>query len=124
MGNLTGAPGTELVASDIDGNVLVANRGVVEWRATLDGNVWAPPVVRDIDADGTPEAVVGTSSQVVAFEPDGTTAWRADVGATAMTSGQVDDDSAVEFVATEGGRVTVLDGSDGRIQGQWMRRGR
>lgn len=119
VADVTDAPGDEVVASDVDGNVVVANSGEVEWRGSVAGNVWAPPVAVDADADGRPEVVVGSSREVVAFDADGTVAWRADAGARTMAAGQVDGDDAVEFVATDGGRVTVLDGSDGRVERGW-----
>lgn len=119
VGNLTAAPGDEVVASDIAGNVLVANRGEGEWRANVDGTVWAAPVVADVDADGRPELVVGSSRQLVAFEQNGTVAWRTDVDARTMTSGQVDGDDAVELVTTGSGRVTVIDGAEGRVETEW-----
>lgn len=119
VGNVTAAPGDEVVASDVAGDLLVANRGDVEWRASVDGNVWAAPVVADVDADGSPDVVVGTSREVVAFGADGTVAWRADVGARTMASGQADGDDPIEFVATDGGKVTVVDGADGRVEGRW-----
>ncbi|WP_458187718.1 outer membrane protein assembly factor BamB family protein [Haladaptatus sp. NG-WS-4] len=110
-------PGTELVVTDMKGTVFVfSQNGSVVWKKSLNGSVVvAPPAVDDFDADGTSELVVG-GSNVSLLERNGTTRWKAtlDKSVTWMTTGQADDDEAIEVVAGMlDGRVIAFDGRTG-----------
>jgi outer membrane protein assembly factor BamB len=119
-------PGTELVASDIGGNVVVtAANGTVLWRASLnrtfDGyvSVWEAPIVEDVDDDGSPEVVIGSGSGSAVLSADGEVEWSSEHGATYIATGQADDDPAREIATAEGNVVRVVDGATHSLQ--WQR---
>lgn len=116
IGNLTSTPGPEIVASDIRGNVVVADRDGVVWRASVGGTTYPAPIVADVTGDGRPEAVITTSQRTVAFDRHGDRVWQADVDGWTSTLGS---DSETLYV---GGSNTVfaIDGRTGRID--WERR--
>lgn len=114
-GNLTDAPGPELVASDIVGGVVAAAGETVLWRDAANGTTWAAPVVADVDADGETEVVVGTAEEVVTLTADGTREWRATVSATRLAAADADEDQAVELFTTTTRTVRSLDGRNGTV---------
>lgn len=120
------APGTELFTSDIDGNaVAVYANGSVAWRVPLnesvDGraSVWDPPLVRDVDADGTTEVVFPTKGGLVVLGPDGSVEWTGSNGAVYAAVAQVDGDDSLELLAAAQGTVVAVDGTRG--DRQWQR---
>lgn len=119
VGNLTAAQGPEIVASDIRGNLVVAEGDRVAWRRSVGGTVYPAPVIADVDADGEPEVLLGSSKTTVAFESDGQIAWRADVPGWTMATGDVDDDPALEAFVSETGALAALDGRNGTVT--WRR---
>ena len=126
VGNLTPAPGPEVVASDINGGVVAATaEGRVAWRRDLASLplertiVWGRPVVRDLDADGAPEVLVGTSSGPVALAADGGTEWYAEGAAGHAVTVQADDDPALEVVTGGTDGLRAYDGATGDLE--WER---
>jgi outer membrane protein assembly factor BamB len=118
---------SEIVVVDAQGTVSVLRaNGSVAWSKRLDSYTWGQPAVADFDGDGAPELAVGIGGNgtVYLFERDGTVAWKRtdafDDSITWMTTGQADDDPAVEIVAaTSAGTVTALDGRRGETE--WNR---
>lgn len=124
VANVTSANGPEIVASDIDGYVVVADGdGEQYWTRSLNETVWAAPSVGDVDADEQQEVVVGTDERTVAMNADGSIAWKASVAASDLDIGQGDDDAAMEIFVTSGEGVTSLDGQDGTIEWKYAVRG-
>lgn len=126
VGNLTPAPGPEVVASDIRGGVVAATgEGRVAWRANLTSlplarpTVWDRPVVRDLDADGAPEVLLGTGSGPVLLAADGSTEWYAEGSAVHVTAVQADDDPALEVVTAGADGLRTYDGATGDLE--WER---
>jgi outer membrane protein assembly factor BamB len=120
------APGTELVTSDIGGNVVVVDAdGSVAWRValneTVDGNLvaWDAPAVADVDADGDPEVVVGTTGGFAVLSPEGAVERTRRVGAAHVAVGQADDDPAREVFTAYTGTVRAFDGATGDLA--WTR---
>jgi outer membrane protein assembly factor BamB len=122
-----GSNSSEIVVVDAQGTVSVLrSNGSVAWSKQLDRYTWGQPAVADFDGDGAPELAVGIGGNgtVYLFERDGTVAWkRTDAledSVTWMTTGQADDDPAVEIVAaTSAGTVEALDGRGGETE--WSR---
>lgn len=113
------APGKELVTSDISGNVVVASaNGTPLWRTSLDEtfdgrvSVYEPPIVDDVDADGTPEVIVGSGAGTVVLSATGSVEWTGEHGANYITTGQADDDPAREVTMANGDSVRVVDGAN------------
>ncbi|MFC4407634.1 outer membrane protein assembly factor BamB family protein [Haloarchaeobius iranensis] len=113
----------ETVAVDVLGSVRVfAPDGTIEWRADREAYVWATAVVDDVDADGETEVVVADRrGYVTAFGPDGSVLWNrstgADLVATWMTSADLDDDPALEYVvASTAGATVAYDGRTGDLE--------
>lgn len=112
---------SETVVVDAKGVAFAFDGTETMWTTDLAGQVWSQPAVDDFDADGDPEIAVGlgsaTGGSVVVLEANGTESWRLDGiegSVTWLTTGQADDDEAVELVAaTAKGRVVCLDGVDG-----------
>jgi outer membrane protein assembly factor BamB len=119
VANLTPAPGPEVVAADIDGNLVVTTgEGKVLWRrpASGDATVWAPPVVDDADADGTPEVLLAGSGGIRLLNATGGVEWRHDTTVETIAYGQTDDDPAAEVIGAWTGRVVAIDGADGTVE--------
>ena len=117
VADLLGDAKKEVVAADVTGSVHVFRAdGSTAWSRNLSGYTWGQPAVADFDADGAPELVAGFDvGQLHLFERDGTAAWpapkRFDTSITWMTTGQADDDPAVEVVvAGADGTVAAVDG--------------
>ena len=113
-----GDGGKEVVVADVTGSVHVFRAdGTTAWSRNLSGYTWGQPAVADFDADGAPELVAGFDvGQLHVFERDGTSTWpepkRFDTSITWMTTGQADDDPAVEIVvAGADGTVAMVDGA-------------
>jgi outer membrane protein assembly factor BamB len=115
---------SEIIVVDAQGEVSVLHpNGSVAWSKQLGRYTWGQPAVADFDGDGAPELAVGIGGKgtVTLFERDGTVAWNHteafDDSITWMTTGQADDDSAVEIIAaTSTGTVTALDGQRGETE--------
>ena len=112
------APGKELVTSDIRGNVVVASaNGTTLWRTSLNetfggrASVYEAPIIDDVDADGAPEVVVGTGAGTVVLSATGSVEWTSERGASYVTTGQADGDSAREIVAAKENSVRAIDGA-------------
>ena len=120
------AAGDELLVADARGTVqLLDADGAVLWRRSLGAFVWTTPVVGDLAGDGEPRVAVGTSDgRLVVLRADGSTALEVAepfAGAVSwLAAGQLDDDAAVELVATTGrGEVVAVDAATGAVQ--WRR---
>ena len=125
VGNLTPAPGPEVVASDIRGGVVAATgEGRELWRVDLETlppeqpTVWERPVVRDLDADGAPEVLLGTRGGPVVLGADGDLEWYAE-GAAVHTATVRTDDDAVEVVTAGTDGLRAYDGATGDLE--WER---
>jgi outer membrane protein assembly factor BamB len=121
--DLTADPGREVVASDVDGEVVVTTgEGEVVWRQTAPApdwsnpSVWVHPVVADVDADGAREVVVGVNRGLVVLGPDGAVERRLDGPGTYLAAADVDDDPAVELLAAGTSTVRAVDGATGETE--------
>lgn len=125
VGNLTPAPGPEVVASDIGGGVVAATgEGRELWRVDLETlppeqpTVWERPVVRDLDGDGAPEVLLGTRGGPVVLGADGDLEWYAE-GTAVHTATVRTDDDAVEVVTAGTDGLRAYDGATGDLE--WER---
>ncbi|MFC6826606.1 PQQ-binding-like beta-propeller repeat protein [Halopelagius fulvigenes] len=126
VADIAPAPGEELVVADVTGTVFVVGAdGTERWTYAFDEYVWSQPVVADFDSDGEPELLVaGKSGTAVLFSGNGSVEWRSAVAdgdaVTWATTGQADDDAALEAVfSTVDGDAVAVDGSDGDVE--WRR---
>lgn len=125
--DLIGDQEQEVIVVDVKGTVFVlGSNGSTVWRRQLGAYTWGQPAVADFDGDGGNELVVGLggSGGLYLLEADGAVQWNRtkaiNSSITWMSTGQADDDPAVEIViATVGGKVTVVDGKTGAVQ--WQR---
>ena len=122
VADLAPADGEELVVVDAGGTVTVVGAdGAVAWRRSLDAHVWTMPVVGDLAADGAPRLAFGTEDgRLLVLRGDGTTALEVaaplDSSVTWLASGQLDDDPAVELLAsTADGTVVAVDAASGAV---------
>lgn len=120
------APGSELVTSDISGNVVLATaNGTVAWRRSLNRtfgrfvSVWDAPAVADVDADGRTEVVVGTNVGPVVLGPRGRVEWSDRGGASYVAVAEVDGDDAREVFTSQTGSIRAIDGRSHDVQ--WTR---
>lgn len=120
------APGPEVVASDIQGSVVVAyGNGTVAWQHSLNRtfggrvSVLQAPVVADVDADGSPNVLVSSDDGTVVLSATGDVVWTSDVPGPYLATGNADDDPAVEVVTAYYRSIQALDGKSGRIE--WRR---
>lgn len=126
VADLAGGPAPEVVASDIDGRVVVASGdGTVVWRTGLANTsferpfVWEAPVVADVDADGEPEVFLGSYEGPAVLDADGGVDWLREESATYTATVQADDDPALELVTAGDSTVRAYDGATGDIE--WER---
>ena len=126
VGNLTPAPGPEVVASDIRGGVVAATgEGRELWRVDLETlppeqpTVWERPVVRDLDGDGAPEVLLGTRGGPVVLGADGDLEWYAEGAAVHTATVRTDGDDAVEVVTAGTDGLRAYDGATGDLE--WER---
>ena len=123
VADLTAAPGREVVVSSIHGNVTaVAAGGTVAWRTSFaavgetDAIVQQRPLVGDVDDDGGREVVVGSGSELLVVNADGSVAWNRSVPSSYVVATQADDDPASELLVGDGRTLTALDGETGERQ--------
>lgn len=126
VADLLAHPGREIVASDIDGTVvLVRANGSVAWRTPLhrafDRNlsVWDAPAVADVDDDGRREIVVGTNAGPAVLDADGTVAWNDRTAARDIVVAQADGDPQLELFAPAIQSIRSIDGRRHDIE--WRR---
>lgn len=117
--------GTEIVTSDIHGNVVVAYaNGTVAWRTSLNETfdnrvtVRKAPVVDDVDADGSAEIAFGTRAGPAILSSDGEVEWSGRNGATHMAVAQADEDPAREIFTASLGNLQAVDGASHELQWQ------
>lgn len=122
VANVTAAPGREVVASDIRGGVVVAHaNGTVAWRFDLNATtdtkpiVWERPHVDDINADGSPEVVVGTKAGPVVLSSSGSVVWQRDGDASYLTAAQTDGDAGVELITAGTNKIRAYEGKSGDV---------
>jgi len=119
------APGPEIVTSDISGAVvLVSGNGTVVWRTALNetvsqSTVWRAPVVRDLDADGNPEILLGTNSGPVVLAANGSVEWSREGGSEYVAATGADDDLAIEVFTAGTAAIRGYDGVAG--EQEWER---
>lgn len=115
--DFTSNKGRELVVADLSGGVFVFDTdGTRLWNRSL-SSITAPIVIDDFDANGAPELVVGEGKNATLLGSDGSIAWQMPIGGsvTWLTTGQADDDEAVEIVVTTTkGHVVAVDGATGQ----------
>jgi len=117
----------EIIVVDVKGTVFVLKpNGTAVWSKQLSSYTWGQPAVADFDGDGDPELTVATggTGRLYVFEQNGSMAWNHpqsyEDSITWMTTGDADDDDAVEIVvATTSGRVSMVDGTSGARE--WTR---
>ncbi len=118
-----------LVAPQLDGDPMVVLRGtdgaeVDRWMGVATRR--SPPLIRDVDRDGTPEVVTATETQgLVGLNGDGTVRWRygfADLdgrqpaGTAPPILADLDRDGHDELVVGfEDGSLHVVDARDGTL---------
>lgn len=127
VADFVGDSSPEIIVADVRGTVFVFDgNGTTVWSKQLSSYTWGQPAVDDFDGDGDPELAVATggTGTVHVFERDGSLAWdqprSADGSITWMTTGDADDDEAVEIVvATASGTVSTIDGATG--EREWTR---
>jgi len=114
IANITADEGKEIIASDIDGDLVVASRnGTILWRHALNGSVYSAPVVRDIDGDDTTEILVSAGEETVVFGPTGTVQWQVSQSGRDYVVGHADDDPQLEVYLRERTGIVALDGRTG-----------
>ena len=117
--NFTPSDGRELIVADLSGGVSVFDStGSPLWSRNF-SSIYAPPFVKDFDADGTDELVIGEGKNVTIIQGNGTIDRQTSVGGSVlwMTIGQADTDDAIEIVAaTNNGRVIAVDGQTGDVE--------
>jgi len=126
VANVTGAPGPEVVTSDINGHVvLTRGDGTEVWRSALNGtgwdspSVWEAPVVDDFDADSDPEVLLGTNQGTALVSADGTVQWHRNGTATYTAVADADEDPALEVITAGTSSVRAYDGASGAEE--WTR---
>jgi outer membrane protein assembly factor BamB len=119
----------EIIVVDVDGTIFVLDaNGTTVWSKQLSSYTWGQPAVADFDGDGKPELTVATggTGNLYLFEQNGSPAWNQpqsyEGSITWMTTGEADDDDAVEIVVATAstGRVSMVDGASG--EREWTRK--
>ncbi|WP_435333039.1 PQQ-binding-like beta-propeller repeat protein [Haloarchaeobius sp. TZWWS8] len=123
VADVAGGSEPELLVVDVNGFVQAFDReGEVVWSVNRSTYVWATPAVADLDGDGQTEVAVGGRDGLLAsYGANGSEEWetRVDESMTWLTTGQLDEDDALELVAgTQGGSVVVWDGAAG--EREWV----
>lgn len=114
VGHLTSTRGQDIAVVDINAGVyLVNDTNQLAWETHLEGNAWASPIIDDISADGHADVLVATSDQVSLLNSTGVPLWNQSGYVETITTGQVDDDPAVEVFVPDGRTLSVLDGATG-----------
>ena len=126
IANVSAAPGPEIVTSDIRGGVVVVHgNGSVAWRFSLNEtswstpSVWEAPIVDDLDADGSPEILIGSRRGPLLLSANGTVDWQHSGSARYTATAQVDDDPAVEVFTAGTSSIRAYDGRTG--EREWQR---
>lgn len=128
VADLVGDDTPEVIVVDVKGTISVLEPdGDLVWERQLSEFTWGQPVVDDFDGDGAPELAVATGGpgRLFLFEADGSPAWDhpQTYGETItwVTTGDADDDAAVEVVVAtlRTGRVSAVDGATG--EREWTR---
>jgi outer membrane protein assembly factor BamB len=118
----------EIVVVDVSGTVFVFRpNGTTVWSTRLSSYTWGQPAIDDFDGDGVAELAVATggSGRLTLFESNGSMSWKRspsyDGSITWMTTGNGDDDDAVEIVIATAstGFVSMVDGRTG--EREWTR---
>jgi len=118
----------EIIVVDVKGAVFVLRpNGTVVWSKQLSSHTWGQPAVADFDGDGEPELAVATggTGKTYLYEQNGSLSWEQPVSVdgsiTWMTTGDADDDDAVEIVVATAstGLVSMIDGGSG--EKEWIR---
>ncbi|EMA42347.1 hypothetical protein C448_10961 [Halococcus morrhuae DSM 1307] len=124
VADVTGDGANETVVVDFRGTAFVLRpNGSAVWTEKLDAKTEAQPAVADFTGDNESEIAVGAGQKVVLLDRNGTVRWNRtqpfDSSITWMTTGQADEDAAIEIVAaTFGGRVVAIDGERGTVEWQ------
>lgn len=128
VADLVGDSGPEIIVVDVKGTVFVLKpNGTAVWSKQLSSYTWGQPAVADFDGDGEPELTVATggTGNIYLFEQNGSLAWNQpqsyEGSITWMTTGEADDDDAVEIVVATAstGRVSMVNGASG--EREWTR---
>lgn len=121
--DLSEGGGPELLIADARGTVqLIAANGSVVWSESFGAYVWTTPIVADVSGGGGLQVAIGTSDgRLLVLDRQGGTVREVaepfNGSITWMTSGQLDEDPALELVAaTSSGQVVAVDGLSGEIQ--------
>ena len=124
--NLTSAPGPEILASDVAGNVVATRaNGSVLWRFELNRTGWTErtireaPIVDDVDGDSQQEVLLGSDSGPVVLSATGDIEWFRNGTATYLTATDADGDDALEVFTAGTLSITSYDGESGA--GEWNR---
>lgn len=126
IADLLEAPGKEIVASDINGNVAaIRANGTTAWKTSLEGRVWdrvsvyASPRVDDFDGDGRQDVLVGSGDGVAALDPDGEIRWHRNETATYIATERLSDEAPPTVFTSGYDGIRAYDGSDGELK--WER---
>lgn len=121
--DLLGDGTNETITVDVRGTVFVFRpNGSVVWSTRLNSYTWGQPGVADFDDDGRKEVVVGISDgSLTMFERNGSVVWEKQdlLGGSILwvATGQADEEPGEEIVvATNRGKVALIDGADGEVQ--------
>ena len=116
--NLTSAPGPEILASDVAGNVVATRaNGSVLWRFELNRTGWTErtireaPIVDDVDGDSQQEVLLGSDSGPVVLSATGDIEWFRNGTATYLTAADADGDDALEVFTAGTLSITSYDGT-------------
>ncbi|WP_254543954.1 outer membrane protein assembly factor BamB family protein [Halomarina pelagica] len=124
VANLTASPGKEIVTVDLYGNLVVATAtGTPRWHHSFGEIVYAEPVVRDVDGDGSRDVLVSALDRTVLLNANGEVQWTVPVGGYDLVTAQADRDDQPEVYVTDTASVVALDGKTGEREWTADRRG-